>query len=249
MIDIKPVAQLYNTSDFTVVQELNPRNTDGDKRFVFLIKFADAQELAIKVCRNSFTTHERVTGWKMLCKRYSELGIYCPQIIDSLNGRTSETAVVNDDEFIVYAEEVKKYKTYEELNLKPDFGIIKPAIVESIGKAAANCTDLLPFPSAFCVYDTFDSTDAVDENYQNAENFCKTVKAHYPEHSEYSDKIWSRFLHNRRMFEPIHRALPKASFQADLNPSNILVDENMNFAGYIDFNLSGTAPVLSYIIN
>jgi len=242
------IGKLYSASGFQIVKEMNPWNTDDDKRFVFVVKFADNRPLAIKLCRNAFTTQEKVSGWKRLCKRYLELGIYCPQIVDSLNGRASETIVIDNDEYIVYAEEMKQYKAYDELTVKPDFESFKPAILASIGKAAANARELLPFPSVFCIYETFDSNDVVDENYENAENFCKEAKKHFPAHTKQVDEIWSLFLQKREEFKPIHRRLPKASFQADLNPSNILVDDDMNFAGYIDFNLSGTETVLSYII-
>jgi len=246
-MDVKAAARLYNLSDYQVVKEIISRNDDDDKRYMFLIKFADNQEVAIKICRNDFTTHERVFGWQKLCEEYLKLGIYCPRIIDSINCKASETIINAGEEFIVFAEEVMRYKTYEELIVKPNFETIKPTIIESIGKVAANCHDRLPFPSVFCIYDTFDATYTVDENYENAENFCKTAKEYFAEHSEYIDKIWSLFLQKRKDFEPVYRLLPKASFQSDLNRSNILIDD-MRFAGYIDFNLSGTAVVLSYII-
>jgi hypothetical protein len=245
---LKVIAELYNKNDFSVIKEFNPWNTDDDKRFVFLIKFTDEQELAIKVCRNTFTTDYKVSEWKKLCKTYLDLGIYCPQIITSINCTASETIIIDNEEYLVYAEEIKKYKTYEEISSELDFETIKSDVIESIGKVAANCTYLLPFPSVFCVYDTFDSQDVIDENYQNAESFCKTVKEHFEEYSSYADNIWNLFLLKRKTFEPIHKKLPKASFQSDLNWSNILVDDNMNFAGYIDFNLCGTETVLSYIV-
>jgi len=247
-VDIKAAARLYNSSDFQAVKEIMSRDDDDDKRFVFLIKFADNQELAIKICRNDFTTHERVYGWQKLCGEYLKSGIYCPRIINSIYGRASEAILVNDEEFIVFAEEIKKYRSYDELLTKLDFETIKPAIIESIGKIAkANC-ELLPFPSVFCIYDTFDASYTVDENYENADNFCKTVYKHFKEYAEYVDQIWALFLQKRNAFEPVYRLLPKASFQSDLNRSNILVDDDNHFAGYIDFNLSGTMPVLSYII-
>ena len=248
MMDIAAIARLYNASDFQVIQEINPWNTDDDKRFVFILKFANKQELAIKVCRNAFTTAQRVSGWQKLCKQYLSLGIYCPQIVDSLRGETSETVTFDNIEYIVYAEEVKKYKTYDELTTKPDFETIKPALIESIGKVAANCMELLPFPSVFCIYNTFDTTYTTDENYENAESFCRTAKNHFKEHSEHIDEIWALFLQKRKEFEPVHQLLPKASFQSDVTRSNILVDDDMHFAGYIDFNLSGTETILSYII-
>jgi len=251
MIDIKSIAQFYNPSNCTIIKEINSSRDASDKRYAFLLRFADNQELVIKVCKNAFTNAERISAWKKLCKKYLDIGIYCPQFINSINGASSEIVIIDGEEYHVWAEEMKKYKTCEELIKEKDQAIdLGDAVLESIGKIAASCTenDLLPFPSAFCVYDTFDSTDVTDENYQNAESFCETVKKHYSQYSEYVDEIWSMFLHNRKMFEPVYRALPKASFQADINPSNILVDDDMKFKGYIDFNLSGTETVLCYLI-
>ena len=247
-MDVGAAARLYNSSDFQVVKEINSRNDDDDKRFVFLIKYADDQELAIKVCRNDFTTHERVYGWQKLCEAYLKSGFYCPKIVNSIHGRASEAIISNDEEFIVYAEEMKKYRTCDELQTKLDFETIKPSVIESIGKIAQTTRDLLPFPSVFSIYDTFDASDTVDENYENADNFCKTVREHFKEYAEYADCIWLLFLEKRKAFEPIYHLLPKASFQSDLNDTNILVDDDNRFVGYIDFNLSGTMPVLSYII-
>ena len=248
MIDIRPFVKLYGTSDFQITNKINPWNTDDDKRFVFIVQFADKREIAIKVCRNAFTTPEKVAGWQRLCQSYVDLGIYCPRILNSVNNKTSETICIDNEEYIMYAEEVKKYRAYDELPDKPAFESLKPDIIESIGKVAARSPVLLPFPSAFCIYDTFDTEYTVDENYENAESFCAQVRKHFPEQTAYTDSIWALFLQKRNEFEPIHKLLPKASFQSDLNPSNILVDDDMRFAGYVDFNLSDTETVLGYIV-
>lgn len=247
-MDIKAIAGLYNPADYLLVKELNPWNTDSDKRHVLVVRFADGQELAIKVCRNAFTTLEKVYGWQALCKAYLKLGIYCPQIIDSLKGYAAEAISIGGTEYIVYAEQVKKYKAMDEFEPIPDFEALRPAVLESIGRVAAGCTYLLPFPSAFCLYDTFDPADANDENYQNAESFRNAAKHHSPGLAGYIDEIWTLFEAKRQQFRSVHSTLPRASFQSDLNKSNILVDDNMAFAGYIDFNLSGSETVLGYII-
>ena len=248
MLEVNRIAKLYNTSEFTVINKIDSSRGESDKRHTFLLKFADNQELAVKVCRNVFTNHERIYGWQKLCKKYLSLGICCPQIIKSIKGKYSEVIVIENEEYYVYAEEMKRYKTYDEHNPKLDYEIIKNSVIESVGVVAANCSELLPWVSPYCVYDTFDEEDEVDENYKNAENFCKTIKKQFQQYSEYADEIWELFSYKRKMFEPVYRMLPKASFQSDLNPTNILIDDNMNFAGLIDFNLSGTEAVLCYII-
>ncbi len=248
MLNINEIARLYNTSAISDVKEIDSSRGDLDKRYTFLLTFNDGQQLAIKACRNSFTGREKIAGWKKLCKAYLDLGIYCPQIITSVQGNESEIIIAEDQEYHVYAEEIKKYKAYNELDSKPDFKNLKGSIVESVGKIAADCDVILPWPSVYCVYDTFCAEDKVDENYENAEAFCNKIKNQFKEYSEYADAIWELFLIKRNAFEPVYRKLPKASFQSDLNSTNILVDENQNFTGLIDFNLSGSIAVLCYII-
>lgn len=41
--------------------------------------------------------------------------------------------------------------------------------------------------------------------------------------------------------------MPTSVFQADLNPSNILLDNNSKFAGVLDFNLCGKDVFLNYL--
>ena len=247
-MNVTEIARLYNTSDCTIHGEIDSSHGESDKRYTYLLSFSDGEKIALKICRNLFTTAERVDGWQKLCKHYVDLGIYCPQIINSLNNNSSETILVNSEEFIIYAEEMKKYKTMEEIDPKPNYNSIRPDIIKAMGKIASDTACLLSWPSAYCLFDTFDIGEKTDENYENAESFCNNIREKFPEYTPYADKIWELYLQKRNEFEPIYRSLPKASFQSDLNKSNILVNENMEFAGLIDFNLSGTECIIYMIM-
>ncbi len=43
-------------------------------------------------------------------------------------------------------------------------------------------------------------------------------------------------------------ALPKTVFQADLNRTNIMLDQSRRVAGVIDFNTSGTETILNHAL-
>lgn len=45
----------------------------------------------------------------------------------------------------------------------------------------------------------------------------------------------------------IYKDLPTSVFQADINSSNILLDENGKFVGFYDFNLCGKDVFLNYL--
>ena len=249
MIDVKEIAKCYGENDFSIIKEIDSSRGDEDKRYTYLIKFDDGLELAIKVCQNDFTTPERILGWQKTCEHYLNLGIYCPQIVKNRNGGYSENIIFGDENYIVYAEEMKKYKTQEEFegDVAPDIPV-RDSVRESVGLVASSGQELVPWHSAYCVFVKFSEYELTDENYETAEIFCNTVRENYPQYNEYVDRIWDMYIAKRTQFEPIYHKLPKAVFQGDLNPTNVLVDDEGKFAGLIDFNLSGTETVLCYIL-
>jgi len=199
-MNVTEIARLYNTSDCTIHGEIDSSHGESDKRYTYLLSFSDGEKIALKICRNLFTTAERVDGWQKLCKHYVGLGIYCPQIINSLNNNSSETILVNSEEFIVYAEEMKKYKTMEEIDPKPNYNSIRPDIIKAMGKIASDTACLLSWPSAYCLFDTFDIGEKTDENYENAESFCNNIREKFPEYTSYNEKTFldncDEFLYN-----------------------------------------------------
>lgn len=74
------------------------------------------------------------------------------------------------------------------------------------------------------------------------------VKKHIPQYYEKARKLSDIFYTNQEKLRRIYYSLPVSCFQAALNDSNILVNENHEFAGLIDFNLCGKEPVLNYTI-
>ena len=56
------------------------------------------------------------------------------------------------------------------------------------------------------------------------------------------------FYKRQTEFSTVYSSLPTSCFQADLNDSNILLDENNHFVGFIDFNLCGKEPILNYAV-
>ena len=56
------------------------------------------------------------------------------------------------------------------------------------------------------------------------------------------------FFKRQSELRAVYHRLPTSCFQADLNDSNILLDENNHFAGLIDFNLCGREPILNYAV-
>ena len=75
-----------------------------------------------------------------------------------------------------------------------------------------------------------------------------------PEMIEYRDRLameyglYMVYGENREALEGLYRKLPTSVFQADLNSTNLLVDEDGNFKGVCDFNLCGKEVFLNYLM-
>jgi hypothetical protein len=76
----------------------------------------------------------------------------------------------------------------------------------------------------------------------------RKIAEDFPGHAARADALLREYERRRAEFEPAYRALPRASFQADMNISNLLFDGNGGFVGLMDFNLAGTDAVVAYAI-
>lgn len=210
---------------------------------VYIVEFPHMGKLAIKVTKNTFSTPERVKGWAELIEHYNHLGIYCPKIVRNKNGEYCATV----DGYLVFAEEYMKYKTVSERDeCVTSEQKYERKLYESIGLVAANPAPLVPWSTAYCIYDKFDKTDKYDENYECAMAIRDYYSDNIPEHAMRANKLFEEYCRRREKFEPIYRLLPKAVFQGDINESNILITPTGYFKGMIDFNLSGTEIILNY---
>lgn len=59
--------------------------------------------------------------------------------------------------------------------------------------------------------------------------------------------MFARWEENRAALEKCYAGLPTSVFQADLNDTNVLLDDLGNFAGIYDFNLAGKDVFLNYL--
>ena len=248
MDGIDKAYELYSYSKVISIKKIDTSHSENDKRYVFITYYEDKTEVAIKIVKNTFTTPERIMGWKTTCEHYNNIGIYCPKIVLNQNGNYYDFIVSNNESFIVYAEEINKHMFIDDFVISPKYEKYRDALIESIGIVASNSTISVPWVSAQCLYDVFDVEDECDENFENGTFIYNTIINDFPQYSNLMNEIWDIYLHKRIDFESIYRSLPKAVFQGDLTSSNIILNANGNFEGLIDFNLSGTEPILSYIL-
>jgi hypothetical protein len=115
-----------------------------------------------------------------------------------------------------------------------------------LGRVAANkLAPPLDYPTPYAMFDIFDETDELPEIYDNGLKIVRRICDNYPQFADCAITLMREYERRRADFEPIYRALPQASFQADMNKTNLLFDGE-KFVGLMDFNLSGTDTVLAY---
>jgi hypothetical protein len=220
---------------------------EDDIRFVFLVDTDLDEHVAVKVVSNSFTTRERILGWKELIDLYNNCGVYAPRIIPDLHGGIAGTHREKDREFTVYAEEMKKYRTAKEYGLSGREELFFEDMVAACAKMARVSVKLPPWKTAWCIYDTFCPEDEADETYEWARHFCAAMDARMPRFEARTRRIWNRFLALYEGLRPAYERLPKTFLQGDEGGDNALVDENGRFVGMLDFNLAGAETVLNYM--
>lgn len=244
-----PISMYYDT-DTAEVKTLDLCRGDDDYRKVYIVNDGK-RHLVIKHLSNTFSDSRRIRGWFRLMEEYRKIGIYCPAVVKNRFGELLHRETTDGRDYYVYAEEFAAYETAENIapeRYKDEFGRCRftPDVMRSLGKVAAAKFDFLDWGSAYCLLEPFCAPDTIDEATECATLFVKYVEENLPHHLPRAKALLELFYQCKDEVREVYPSLPTSCFQADLNDSNILLDENCRFAGLIDFNLCGKEPVLNY---
>ncbi len=211
------------------------------------------QKLVIKYTLNTFTDDERITGLLALTEAYNKLGIYCPQNIKTLSGNPYYKYEVTGKIYYIYAEEYARYQTAEyigEDQYKNSDGVPRyyEGMFKSVGKVANAHLNVMQLPSAYCMLEPFCPPDTTDEQTECAELFFEYIYKNIPQFTAEADELKRIFYLIKDKISKVYHLFPTSCFQADLNQTNVLLDDNGFFAGLIDFNLCGKEPIINYVM-
>ena len=232
---------------------INTSREDTDFRTAAIIATASGEKYVLKIASNSFTFPGRIHMWKRTIEEYRNLGYYSPRIFAYKNGTFPEIQYESHT-CIVYAEEYSRYRSLEgrmtadEKEVGADTGVYAQDIWSMTAKIAAKKLDYTEYPSAYCLFDTFAPDDQVDEVMENALEWKKTASALPEKFTAQVQRIWKLWSANREALKERYCRLPTSVFQADLNSTNLLIDEAGRFAGVYDFNLCGKDVFLNYLM-
>ena len=225
--------------------------SDDDYRKTVIVTAADGEKAVLKIVSNDFTFPEKIRMWQRTVEEYRDLGYYCPQIIGDRNG---EFPMIDFSgrRCVVYAEAFSRYRTLEDRMAENAQSVSARAYASNIwrmtAKIAAKRLNYTAYPSAYCLFERFCPSDETDEVTYNALEWKKLADALPGSFSAQVQRIWTRWNENRDALRPLYEKLPTSVFQADLNATNLLIDENGAFRGVMDFNLCGRDVFLNYLM-
>ena len=226
---------------------------DADLRNTVIVTAAGGGKQVLKIVCNDFTFPDRIRMWQRTVEEYRALGYYCPRILADREGGFP-TVRYRERDCVAYAEEYSIYWSLEdrtacmEKGLDGEYDRYLKDIWTMTAKIAARRLDYTDYPSAYCLFETFCPSDKTDEVLENAQEW-KRVAGSLPErYAERTQRIWEMWCDNRERLKAVYGELPTSVFQADLNSTNLLIDDEGNFRGVFDFNLCGRDVFLNYLM-
>ena len=246
-----PISLYYNT-EVPDVKTMDLCRGADDYRKVHIVDDG-RRKLVIKYLSNTFSDRRRIEGWFRLMAEYRKLGLYCPAIVPNLSGELLHCDTLDGRDYYTYAEEYAIYETAEHLGeetYKDPNGhdCFTPDVMRSLGKVASAKLDILDWASSYCLLEPFCVPDTTDEGTECAIAFVDYIRENIPAYLQRAERLLELYYKRQEELRAVYHLLPTSCFQADLNDSNILLDENLRFVGLIDFNLCGKEPILNYTV-
>ena len=234
-------------------EAIDTSREEEDFRIALIVSTAEGEKYVLKFAANDFTFPARIRAWQRTVEEYRALGYYCPRIYGDKNGEFPKVEYAGRECFL-YAEEFSKYRPFEDRGgcdedaPELDSSVYAEDVWSMTAKIAAKKLRFTEYPSAYCLFETFCPSDETDEVLENALKWKSLAEALPAEFSEQACRIWRLWSENRAALEPLYKRLPTSVFQADLNSTNLLIDEDGAFKGVYDFNLSGRDVFLNYLM-
>ena len=230
---------------------INTARGEQDFRETVIVKTTDGGRLVIKLADNDFTDPGRISEWQRCAAEYRALGYYAPEIFAALDGSFPRVSYKGRS-CAAYAEGFSPYRPLEDRACEnAESTALSESIIKDIwtmtARVAAKRFDFAKHPSGYCLFETFCPSDKTDEVTENALEWFSYAESLSDGHREQVRRIRCLWEENRAVLEPLYKKLPTSVFQADLNTTNLLLDEQGRFVGVYDFNISGREVFLNYL--
>ena len=250
--DVKYVFSLFFDAEPVSARMIDTSRGESDFRATFIVETDAGGKYVLKLADNDFTFPEKIAVWQRTVNEYRKLGYFCPLIFCDKTGNFP-VARFRGHRCAAYAEEYAPYspaadRAADDSKLDKLYDSYKLDIWRMTARVAAQYFDYTKYPSAYCLFETFCPSDKTDEVLENALEWKACADSLPEKFSKQAGWIWRLWTDNRAALEPVYKQLPTSVFQADLNSTNILLDEAGRFVGVYDFNLCGRDVFLNYLM-
>lgn len=244
------IAELFFNEKPIAFETIDSSRGERDFREVAIVEFEGGEKAVLKITDNDFTFPDKIKMWQKTAQEYLKLGYYCPQIMPDKKG-DFPIAEYKGRSCVVYAEEYAPYRPVENPSgdNKGEIPVAKyeKDVLIMTARVASKHFSYTDYPSGYCSFGKFCPSDKTDEVLETAEDWKKYADTLPSEFRPQVQRIWEFWTANRNALKKIYGELPTSVFQGDINPTNLLVDEQGNFVGVFDFNLCGKEVFLNYL--
>ncbi len=204
------------------------------------------QKWVLRFCNAPGMTEKRMNDLHRLIERYRASGIQCPQFLADPKGRFLHQW----KQMICYLSEYIDRPLAGDEDLADGERLVYE-VQESVAGFAAKYSgvDLSETMGMYSLFDLspFDIPNGIDEKEENFNQLIALLRAE--KENRLAEKLIERHTDVRKKLKAIYKSLPRCVFQGDENFSNVLIDENERFIGFIDFNLAGTEVIINQLVN
>ena len=240
--DILALLREYGIPAPETIRLIDSTRSAEDIRLNYII----GRKWVLRFCSAPGMTEKRLQDLSGLIDRYRASGILCPRFLADRKGAYLHSW----NRLTAYLSE------YIDLPLAADQTPADPEqLMDEVQVAVARFAgqyrnvDLSETMGMYSLFDLspFDLAGGIDEKEENFRHLTALLREERED--KLADRLEYRQSEVRKALKAIYKGLPRCVFQGDENFSNILMDENGHFAGFIDFNLAGTEVIVNQLAN
>lgn len=237
--EIQEIMSHFGLSVQSVTNFYDTSRKDGDKRFNYILD----NKYVLKINSIGAMWETRLQEIHRLISRYRSIGVYCPDLLTTMDGTLSHVWYRDEKEYTCFVEE---YAVYPVLGWETEHD--HKEVIEHLGVLASKYTgvDLSETKSMWSIIDLAPLDVDIDEKQENANALTEAL------HKNGYDDLATQVEHFNAMLREkimvVFADLPRCVYQGDLNSENVL-HKDSHFVGLIDFNMSGTEVNINVFLN
>ena len=240
--DVLDVLSKYGIADADQIKLIDSTRDASDIRLNYIID----KKWVLRFCNAQDMTEARLGDLCRLIDRYHASGVLCPQFLTCSDGKFLSAW----KGLKCYLSEYMDYAIAGDEEISDEDQLMREvqASVAQFAESYRN-VDLSAVMGMYSLFDLspFDIPNGIDEKEDNFNQLTALLREMQEE--AIADALMKRHTLVRSKLKAVYRDLPRCVFQGDENFSNVLIDENQHFVGWIDFNLAGTEVIVNQMAN